>query len=161
MVTSQLVAVAFDAQDPARLARFWAGCSAERSSLVRCFPGRIRSWACAGSLITLFHLGGAVLDGQASSCAPYRCASFLITYGSHWTDPAEDDIHRDWTRSVSRQIAAHGLGGGYANFEAEQGRLRGPAMPGTARRRLIALKPSYDPDNVFHHNVNIDPDDDH
>ncbi len=62
---------------------------------------------------------------------------------------------------MSRQIAAHGLGGGYANFEAEQGRLRGPAMPGTARRRLIALKPSYDPDNVFHHNVNIDPDDDH
>lgn len=152
-----------DAANPAGHRYHWSSQYVHRldDGLPQLLVDHARNLSAPGSLIALFHLGGAVLDGQNSSCAPFRSASFLITYGSHWTDPAEDDVHRDWTRSVSRQTAAHGLGGGYANFEAEQGRLRGPAVSQTARRRLIALKRTYDPGNVFHHNVNIDPDDDH
>jgi FAD/FMN-containing dehydrogenase len=96
-----------------------------------------------GSLIGLFQLGGAIKEPSAPSCVPFREASFLVTYGSHWLDSTEDDRHRDWTRAAVRATAGFGLGGGYINFESEH-------LPASdTGTRLDAVKRAYDPDNVF------------
>lgn len=111
-----------------------------------------------GSLIALFQLGGAIPEAADRSCAAYRSASFLVTYGSHWLDPAEDDRHRAWTRAAMREVARHGLGGGYTNFDGDQNASAALTFPPASYRRLVALKRAHDPDNVFRHNVNIPPD---
>lgn len=85
-------------------------------------------------------------------------SGFLITYGSHWLDAADDNRHRAWTRAAVRALATHGMGGGYTNFDTERTAAGARTFPAATHRRLVALKRTYDPDNVFHHNVNIDPD---
>lgn len=80
-----------------------------------------------------------------------------MTYGSHWLDPAEDDRHRDWTRAAVAELAPHGLGGGYSSFDGRRDATAASSFPPEIHRRLVALKRRVDPDNVFHHNVNIDP----
>ena len=96
-----------------------------------------------GSLIGLFQLGAAIMETPVSSCVPFRSASFLVNYGSHWLDPVEDDRYRHWTRAAVRGAAGFGLGGGYVNFESE------PDPAGGADARLAAVKRRYDPDNLF------------
>jgi hypothetical protein len=123
-------------------------------------PGRpahfqARSLSAPGSLIALFQLGGAAAAPEPASCVPFRSASFLVTYGSHWLDPAEDALHTAWTRAAVRAAAAFGMGGGYANFEGD---VRGAPFPAPTLRRLAAVKRSLDSANVFRHNVNISPD---
>ena len=53
----------------------------------------------------------------------------------------------------------HRAGGVYVNFlDADDAAARvGEAYRGATHRRLAEVKAAYDPDNVFHHNVNIRP----
>jgi len=110
------------------------------------------------SLIALFQLGGATADPPVASCVPFRAASLPVTYGSQWVDPAEDDHHRAWTRAAVAELVPHGLGRGYVNFEGDRGTSAAAAFDAAAYARLRVVKRAYDPENVFHHNVNITPD---
>jgi FAD/FMN-containing dehydrogenase len=146
-----------DAANPAGHRYFWSSQYVEALTpdLVDLLVAHARSLSAPGSLIALFQLGGAAAAPEVASCVPFRSASFLVTYGSHWVDPAEDARHTAWTRAAVRATAAFGLGGGYANFEGD---VRGALFPAPTLQRLAAVKRSYDPANVLHHNVNISPD---
>jgi FAD/FMN-containing dehydrogenase len=112
------------------------------------------------SYVAMFHLKGAVsrvVDG--ATAFGNRQASHAITLDGVWR-PGEDvgDRETEWTR---RFFA--GLGrfreGVYVNF------LGGDEAPDRVREaygdsvydRLVDVKTTYDPDNVFHHNQNIRP----
>ncbi len=66
--------------------------------------------------------------------------------------PAE----RDWVRSVWEALRPHMMGAGtYVNALEVQDLGQVQATYGPKFERLSALKARYDPDNVFHRNVNI------
>ena len=110
------------------------------------------------SLLGFFQLGGAVARNRTMGAFPNRDAQFLINYAVQWTDAAEDDLHRDWTRSAMSQIDQYALVGGYVNFLTEQGTGAVRIAYGEESfARLVALKDRLDPNNVFRHNQNIPP----
>ena len=64
-----------------------------------------------------------------------------------------------WARRFLQALQPHGAGGVYVNFldsDDDAGRIR-EAYGDQIYRRLAEVKAKYDPDNVFHHNKNIQP----
>ena len=70
------------------------------------------------------------------------------------------DVEREWVRQFWTDLEPHGTGA-YVNFLMDEGpgRVRQAYGPQTLRR-LRALKRRYDPDNHFHLNPNVDPNED-
>jgi FAD/FMN-containing dehydrogenase len=120
------------------------------------------AFACSSprSYVAIFHLKGAVsrvVDG--ATAFGHRQASHAITLDAVWR-PGEEfgEQDRDWTRQFFAALGPF-RGGVYVNF------LGGDEGPGRVREaygdsvydRLVDVKTAYDPDNVFHHNQNIQP----
>jgi len=109
--------------------------------------------------VSVTALGGAIgrLDEEATAYTG-RTAAFDMSADSSWTDPEQDAANQDWCR---RALAAFGPLeplGGYANGNADAGPEETHRIFGAAKvARLAALKRSWDPDNVFHVNHNIEP----
>jgi FAD/FMN-containing dehydrogenase len=112
------------------------------------------------SYAAMFHLKGAVSRVAGGDTAfGNRQASHAITLDGVWR-PGEDFGERDtaWTR---RFFAALGdfREGVYVNFlggDEGPGRVR-EAYGDSVYERLVDVKTTYDPENVFHHNQNIRP----
>jgi FAD/FMN-containing dehydrogenase len=112
------------------------------------------------SYAVMFHLKGAVSRvAEGATAFGNRQASHAITLDAVWR-PGEGFGERDteWTR---RFFAALGRfrEGVYVNFldrDEDPDRVR-EAYGDSVYRRLVDVKTTYDPDNVFHHNQNIRP----
>jgi FAD/FMN-containing dehydrogenase len=143
-----------DAANPAGHRYYWSShyVGGLGRDLIDIVTGHARDLSAPGSLIALFQLGGAASNPPVPSCVPFRSARFLLTYGSHWLEPVEDESHRAWTRRAVQATSRFSLGGGYVNFDAEGEQF---ATSVAVDGRLAVVKRAYDPDNVFHHNVNI------
>jgi hypothetical protein len=108
----------------------------------------------------MFHLKGAVSRvAEGATAFGNRKASHAITLDAVWR-PGEDFSDRDtaWSR---RFFAALGRfrEGVYVNFlggDEDPGRVR-EAYGDAVYDRLVDVKTTYDPENVFHHNQNIRP----
>ena len=76
-----------------------------------------------------------------------------------WTDPAHDEINKQWARELSDQMKpfTHGHYVNQVGLESEEGADRIKAAYGDNWDRLVALKTKYDPMNLFRHNQNIRP----
>jgi FAD/FMN-containing dehydrogenase len=111
--------------------------------------------------ILLFPMGGAIARVPADATAfGDRSAPWAVWIASQWTDPAEDAIHRDWTRSFSESLTPWKTGSVYVNaIGADVTEARKLAAFGGAEKleRLRALKREWDPDNLFHRNHNVAP----
>ncbi len=65
---------------------------------------------------------------------------------------------REFARNARTDVAEWATGMVYLNFIGDEGRERTVAGFGAENyERLVAVKNQYDPDNVFHHNHNIEP----
>ncbi|HSE02288.1 MAG TPA: FAD-binding oxidoreductase [Burkholderiales bacterium] len=112
------------------------------------------------SYAAMFHLKGAVSRvAEGGTAFGNRQASHAITLDSVWR-PGETFGDRDtaWTK---RFFAALGRfrKGVYVNFlggDEDPDRVR-EAYGDRVYDRLVDVKTTYDPDNVFHHNQNIRP----
>jgi hypothetical protein len=112
------------------------------------------------SYVALFHLKGAVgRVAEGRMAFGNRRASHAIILHGAWR-PGEDfgDRETAWAR---RFFAALGpfRQGVYVNFLAgdeDPGRIR-EAYGDSVYDRLVDVKTRYDPDNIFHHNQNIQP----
>jgi FAD/FMN-containing dehydrogenase len=64
-----------------------------------------------------------------------------------------------WARRVLQALQPHRAGSVYVNFiDHDDGPKRvQEAYPEQTYRRLAEVNAKYDPDNVFHHNTNIQP----
>ena len=87
----------------------------------------------------------------------HRDANFAMVIAGMWPDPAQNEANIAWVRNYYEAIAPHSEEGGYVNFAADddQGRVR--ANYGANYDRLVEVKRTYDPDNLFHLNQNIAP----
>ena len=103
--------------------------------------------------------GGAIAArSDEESAFSHRNTLVEFVASTAWTDPAEDDMR---IRAARRHGAALEpfASGVYVNVlsdEGEAGVRR--AYPPDKMARLVELKRRYDPDNVFHLNQNIRPD---
>jgi FAD/FMN-containing dehydrogenase len=103
-------------------------------------------------------LGGAI-GSVDSSATPF--AGRTARYGFHvlggWMDADDDGAVVRWARTFHDAMAPHATGGVYVNLLGDDEDQRVPAAYGHNYRRLIELKTTWDPDNLFRINYNIEP----
>jgi len=101
--------------------------------------------------------GAAGRVGADETAFGYRDATFAQVLVAAWDDPADDAGRIQWVRDYHDATAPHSEPGGYVNFMAEDDQHKAPDNYGSNYERLRAVKRTYDPDNLFHHNQNIAP----
>jgi FAD/FMN-containing dehydrogenase len=115
----------------------------------------------AETLIALWHLEGGAASrvGATTTAFGSRDASYLLSFDTTWTDPADSERTIAWTRSAWADMRRFGSGGVYLNFagfgEEKEALVR--AGYGANYERLVDLKTRYDPGNLFRMNQNIRP----
>ncbi len=117
---------------------------------------RIRS---RHSAITVFQLGGALnsVDEDASPVGN-RDARFVLNITGSWERAEEDGANIAWAREAWADMRAFSTGGTYVNFMTQdEGRDRLEAALGEGLGRLAQVKATWDPENVFRTNRNIEP----
>jgi len=112
-----------------------------------------------GATFSVTALGGAVgRVGEDETAYAGRNARFDLSADSGWADPALDIANREWAQRVLAMVEPEAPMGRYANGHAEAGPELTRAIYGDAKlARLAALKRTWDPDNVFHVNHNVEP----
>lgn len=104
----------------------------------------------------LEHLHGAATRAGDTAFS-HRSAGHNFAALAFWMEPGDAEGSGAWVRGFSDALAPWFASGVYANYldEGEDARVR--AAYGLAYDRLVTVKRTYDPGNVFRLNQNIDP----
>jgi FAD/FMN-containing dehydrogenase len=112
------------------------------------------------SFLPIFAMGGAYarVDDDATAFGGERSSGYVVNVSA--TTFTADDLaaDREWVRSYWSSLVQHARGiGSYVNFmtDLEADRVRNAY--GAKFSRLQEIKSTYDPENVFHLNANIQP----
>ncbi|MFC5367026.1 FAD-binding oxidoreductase [Salinirubrum litoreum] len=111
--------------------------------------------------LTLWHMGGAVGDVAGDETAyGWREAEYLVSIDAGWRDPADDEAHLSWAESVWHDLrespaTIEGFYPGFPGFVTGEERAR--MAYGENYDRLAELKAEYDPQNLLHSNLNVEP----
>ena len=111
------------------------------------------------SALLIERFGGAVSRiPSADSAFAHRDAPFNLAVIGRWTDPSTAGTHVEWTRRSSEAMTPFTSGGVYVNYLGAEGSARVRAAYGPEKYdRLVAIKRTYDPTNLFRMNQNISP----
>jgi FAD/FMN-containing dehydrogenase len=114
---------------------------------------------CLQSTMHLYPINGAVNRVGADETAfAYRDVNFACVIAGMWPEPADNAANTQWVREYWSAIHPYsGTEGGYVNFMGGDDQNRVEANYGPNYERLSRIKATYDPDNVFHLNQNIEP----
>jgi FAD/FMN-containing dehydrogenase len=109
--------------------------------------------------IGLWAQGGAVARVPEEATAfTGRSAAFWIGVENSWTDPSKDGAFVSWGRETWEALKPFTTAGNYVNDLVESNEDLVRAAYGDAKyERLVGLKRTYDPDNVFRLNQNVKP----
>jgi FAD/FMN-containing dehydrogenase len=112
-----------------------------------------------GCSITLWLQGGAISRIAPDAMAfTGREAPFWLGVEAEWDDRALDDAHVAWGRTTMSALLPFTAAGHYVNDMVESGEDVVRSIYGDAKyERLVSLKRTYDPDNTFRLNQNVDP----
>jgi FAD/FMN-containing dehydrogenase len=106
----------------------------------------------------LYPINGACHRVAADETAfAYRDATFAPVFVCAWQDPALDAERIQWVRDYYQALVPHSESGGYVNFMADDDTSRVEDNYRGNFQRLGEIKRTYDPDNLFHMNQNIQP----
>jgi hypothetical protein len=110
------------------------------------------------STMHMYAIDGAVHKvGQTETAFAYRDVGWAAVIVGVDPDPAKAQLLKDWTISYWEALHPTSAGGAYVNFMMDEGQERVKASYGPNYDRLARVKATYDPDNVFHVNQNIQP----
>jgi hypothetical protein len=109
--------------------------------------------------VVIEHLGGAVSRvGTDETAVDHREALYNFLIVGMWADTVMDAQVIGWVRELWGALQPFSSGGLYVNYEAEHDRGRVQAAYSPAKyARLVAVKTTYDPMNLFRLNQNILP----
>jgi FAD/FMN-containing dehydrogenase len=110
------------------------------------------------SAVNIHQLQGAIKRISADTTAfGHRDAPFLVNAAAGWSESDQAEQHIQWARDLSAEVVPYSKGS-YVNFVTNEGEagIRASYDP-AAYKRLVALKHTYDPTNLFHLNQNIAP----
>jgi FAD/FMN-containing dehydrogenase len=112
--------------------------------------------------LSLMHL--YPIDGAAHRVGPddtawsYRDALWSGVFAGVDPDPANAETIRRWCVGYQEELHPFSMGGSYVNFMGSgEGQERVRATYRGHYDRLARVKRTYDPDNLFHANQNIEP----
>jgi FAD/FMN-containing dehydrogenase len=110
------------------------------------------------SLMHMFPIDGAAHDVASSDTAGnYRGAQWGSTFAGVDPDRANVDAIRNWSVDYHEALHPYSAGGAYVNMMMDEGQERVRAAYGDNYDRLAGIKATYDPDNLFRVNQNIQP----
>ncbi|HEY7491973.1 MAG TPA: FAD-binding oxidoreductase [Candidatus Tectomicrobia bacterium] len=111
------------------------------------------------SYTIMFQLGGAIQHlGAAATAFEDRHAQHALNINGVWSEPQATEAHIQWTRAFWEAMRPFSTGRVYVNFLGDEGADRVKAAYGAEKyARLVALKNTYDPTNMFRLNQNIGP----
>ncbi len=150
----------FDGVYPPGLQWYW------RADFVRELPdAAIEQHELFGERLPTFHstmhlypIDGAVHDvGAGDTPFGYRDANWAEVIVGVDPDPANAGTIRDWTVDYWEATHPYSAGGAYVNFMMDEGHARVRASYRDNYDRLAAAKRTYDPENAFRVNQNIEP----
>jgi FAD/FMN-containing dehydrogenase len=109
--------------------------------------------------LVLFPLGGA-LNEAADDLSPVgnRDAEYVLNVTASWDSAQEDDANVAWARAAWADMRRYSTGGTYINFLTEEevgDRIRDAYRD--HYDRLVQVKTTWDPENLFRVNKNIPP----
>jgi FAD/FMN-containing dehydrogenase len=109
--------------------------------------------------ILLEHVHGAVTGvGVRDTAVQHREPSYNLMVASVWMDPSETEANVRWTKQTYAALEPYFSDRRYLNYlnEDEIGQAAGAAY-GPTYDGIAHLKARYDPENVFHMNLNVLP----
>jgi FAD/FMN-containing dehydrogenase len=123
-------------------------------TIVRAFEARPSPM----SQIVIEHLHGAAtrVPITATACT-LRTAGFNVVIVSQWADARDTERGIAWARETFLSLTPFLAPTRYVNYLEADAKDAAEAAYGPNLGRLRDLKRRWDPDNVFHHNVNIPP----
>jgi FAD/FMN-containing dehydrogenase len=112
--------------------------------------------AMTGIFIDHIH-GAATRVAPEATAFPHRDEAFSVLLLGQWVDPADTERTIAWVRDAYELLQPHLSERRYTNFLAadDAGVVR--QGYGENYQRLLQIKRSYDPGNMFHLNHNIEP----
>ena len=119
------------------------------------FGAEMPTWQCT---MHLYPIDGAAHDVDAADTAwSYRDARWASVFAGVDPDPANAGAIRDWSVGYFDALHPHSAGGAYVNMMMDEGQERVRASYRDNYDRLARIKATYDPDNLFRVNQNIQP----
>lgn len=115
-----------------------------------------RKFSSPFSILSFHHFHGAASRVAVSDTAfGLRQDHLMIEIIGAWEQQSEeeDEKHMHWTQTGSRALAPYALPGGYINLLDVTEQDRVPLAFGPNYERLLELKRTYDPDDVFHSTI--------
>jgi len=110
------------------------------------------------STMHIYPINGACNEVASDETAfAYRDANFATVIAGMWPDPAQNSANIKWVRDYYDATSPLSEAGGYINFMAEDDQGRIKANYRGNYDRLVDVKRTYDPNNLFHVNQNIKP----
>jgi FAD/FMN-containing dehydrogenase len=103
------------------------------------------------------HMGGAVGRVPAADSAfAHRDSQFINNFVGMWAEPADSPANIAWVRSFWDALRPASAGA-YINYMSAGEEARVASAYGQNLERLVALKDTYDPTNLFRLNINVKP----
>ncbi len=103
------------------------------------------------------YTGAASRVAVDATAFPHRREPYNVHILACWTDSADDQANIAWADAFWQALRPHSRGAVYGNFLGQEGDQRVRAAYGHNHDRLLAVKRTYDPDNMFRMNNNIVP----
>jgi FAD/FMN-containing dehydrogenase len=104
------------------------------------------------SMISIHNFHGAASRvGVSETAFALRQDHLMVEMIAAWEPqtPDEDRRHIEWSQNISHALAPYAFKGGYINLLDREEQERVPLAFGSNYERLLALKRTYDPDDVF------------
>lgn len=151
-----------DASYPAGARNYWKSNFCERlddaaiDALVECF---LRCPSPMGQVLVEHFHGAATRVPPTETAYALRSSGFNLLVLSQWMHAADDAAGTSWARDSYAALRPFVAATRYLNYldDDDAGDRTLTAAYGPNLPRLRSIKAKYDPDNVFHLNVNIPP----
>jgi FAD/FMN-containing dehydrogenase len=150
----------FDALLPSGMQQYWKGSFATEltDGAIEAhleYGPRVPTMNCA---MHIYPSNGACQRVAKDATAyAYREAKFSTVIAGVWSDPADNEKNIAWVRSYYKALEPHSEAGGYINFMDGDDQARIKDNYKGNYDRLVSIKRTYDPGNLFHLNQNIKP----
>jgi hypothetical protein len=101
--------------------------------------------------------GVASRIAPSATAFPHRAEQYDFLILSQWSEAPDSDRNIEWTSALFHAMRPHLKESVYVNNLGDEGIRRVRAAYGENYSRLVALKRTFDPGNLFRANQNIDP----